>query len=82
MTEPDVIRLYAKQLRLPTLALYLDVVRQAEEMGWGAMMIFFARFYVESLNNGKKIKENGEFVRLDLPWIKVWTCLILPVYLM
>lgn len=35
MTALDVISLYAKQLRLPTFSLFSDVVRQAEEKGWG-----------------------------------------------
>lgn len=55
MTEPDVIRLYAKQLRLPTLALYLDVVRQAEEMGWG-----YDDFLCEILRRELKQREENQ----------------------
>ena len=55
MTDPDVIALYAKQLRLPTLALYSDVVRQAEEQGWG-----YEDFLRELLHRELKQREENQ----------------------
>ncbi|MBO8158452.1 IS21-like element helper ATPase IstB [Thermosyntropha sp.] len=55
MTDSDVISLYAKQLRLPTLAMYSDVVRQAEEMGWG-----YEEFLCELLRRELKQREENQ----------------------
>lgn len=55
MTDKDVISLYAKQLRLPTFPLYPDVVRQAQELGWG-----YEEFLCELLRRELKQREENQ----------------------
>jgi DNA replication protein DnaC len=59
MIDSTVISLYAKQLKLPTLSLYPDVVRQAEEFGWG-----YEDFLCELLRRELKQREDKQRQRL------------------
>ena len=54
----ELIKLHAKQLKLPTLSRYEEVLRQAEEQGWG-----YEQFLCELMSREVEQRQLNQQVR-------------------
>ncbi len=71
MREAGLVTLYAKELRLPTVGHYQEVIRQAKEQG-----LSYEGFLVELLSrevaNRNRINCEGELGRQSFLWLSPW----------